>query len=263
MSNIFTALQLAEQLKGKNKAPELPAEKAATGTGQVTVAKPAESPVSKQQLPNFTVHGIDRDLLALYQNIDFCLSDMPQRAVQFIGSHEGEGVSTVVREFARVMGTVLGKSVLIVDAAHRNPTQHVYFNIGEDFGWREAMDRGGSLDQAIYKAGSQNVYLSPLVPHTNLPPQVYSDKATGSLLAELKKKFDLILIDSSPATTSPDSIAISRNVDGVVLVVAAEQTRWPVVETVKENILNNGGNILGVVLNKRRYYIPESIYRRL
>jgi len=73
----------------------------------------------------------------------------------------------------------------------------------------------------------------------------------------------LILVDSPPATTSPEGFALMRKADGVVLVVEADKTRWPVVESVKERILQHGGNVLGLVLNKRRYHIPEFVYRRL
>ena len=45
--------------------------------------------------------------------------------------------------------------------------------------------------------------------------------------------------------------------------VEAERTRRQVVENVKNKIARNGGNIIGVVFNKRKYYIPEFIYRRL
>jgi Mrp family chromosome partitioning ATPase len=52
-------------------------------------------------------------------------------------------------------------------------------------------------------------------------------------------------------------------VDGVVLVLEAEKTRKPVAENLKNRILQNGGNILGMVFNNRRYHIPESVYKRL
>jgi len=80
---------------------------------------------------------------------------------------------------------------------------------------------------------------------------------------KLRQRFDLILIDSPPATTSPDGLDISPKVDGIVLVVEADKTRWPVAESVKERIKRSGGKILGIVLNKRRYYIPNFIYKRL
>jgi Mrp family chromosome partitioning ATPase len=80
---------------------------------------------------------------------------------------------------------------------------------------------------------------------------------------KLRQRFDLILIDSPPATTSPDGLALSSKVDGIVLVVEAEKTRWPVAESTKNRILSSGGKILGIVLNKRRYHIPDFVYKRL
>jgi protein-tyrosine kinase len=80
---------------------------------------------------------------------------------------------------------------------------------------------------------------------------------------KLKQRFDVILVDSPSAITLMDSAAISSRVDGIVLVVEAERTRWPVAENVRDRIKNSGGNILGIVLNKRRYYIPRWIYKKL
>ena len=51
--------------------------------------------------------------------------------------------------------------------------------------------------------------------------------------------------------------------DGVVLVLEAEKTRWQVADKARESIENHGGKVLGVVLNKRRYYIPDFIYSRI
>ena len=78
-----------------------------------------------------------------------------------------------------------------------------------------------------------------------------------------KDRFDLIIIDTPPATLFPDGLALVRQVDGVVLVFEAERTRWPVTLSVKKNILKNGGKILGVVFNKRRFYIPQWLYKWL
>jgi Mrp family chromosome partitioning ATPase len=51
--------------------------------------------------------------------------------------------------------------------------------------------------------------------------------------------------------------------DGVVLVLEADKTRKPVAENLKNQIVQNGGNLLGMVFNNRRYHIPEAVYRRL
>ncbi|MBT0652916.1 CpsD/CapB family tyrosine-protein kinase [Geomobilimonas luticola] len=261
MSNIFEALQLAEKERGdvqERQAVSVHEEK--RFPSKTSVKEPVQA--DKYPLQNVG-SSVEAEMVALYQNIDFVLPDLPQRAIQFISSHEGEGVSSVVREFARQASVIMGKSVLIVDAAHRNPSQHIFFNIPPDYGWKDAMKNGEPVENAVYKAGNHNLYLSPLVPHTTLSPHVYDFAATSKLLTDFKKKFDLILIDSSSATTSPDCIALTRSVDGVILVIEAEKTKWQVAEAVKDKIVKNGGNILGIVLNKRRFYIPDSIYKWL
>ena len=52
-------------------------------------------------------------------------------------------------------------------------------------------------------------------------------------------------------------------VDGVVLVLESGKTRQQVSLEAKKQLEEAGGTILGVVLNKRKYYIPDWIYRRL
>jgi len=45
--------------------------------------------------------------------------------------------------------------------------------------------------------------------------------------------------------------------------VEAERTRWEVAENARKSIKSGNGNVLGVVLNKRRYHIPNWLYKRL
>ena len=71
------------------------------------------------------------------------------------------------------------------------------------------------------------------------------------------------MIDTLPGTVSVDGLTLSHKVDGVILVVEAECTRWQIVQQTKENIEIRGGKVLGVILNKRRFYIPKFVYDRL
>jgi len=49
--------------------------------------------------------------------------------------------------------------------------------------------------------------------------------------------------------------------EGLVLVVEAEETRSAVAKKVRDQILMQEGNLLGMVFTKRRLYIPESLYK--
>jgi protein-tyrosine kinase len=201
--------------------------------------------------------------IRVYQNLAAVISDSTKKVIQFIGSREGEGTSTLIREFARVSATKFGKLVLLLDADQHRPSQHLFFHIVAECGWQEVVRDNGPIEKALHQFGETRLFIGPSSQNFASNPQIYNSLLLDVFWKKLKQRFDLILIDSPPATTSTDGLAISSKVDGVVLIVEAEKTRWPVVESVKDRIARSGGNILGIVLNKRRFYIPDFIYKRL
>jgi len=210
------------------------------------------------------------EMALLFQNLNPLLSNSLKKIVQFIGSREGEGTSTVIREFAIVSATKFGKLVLLLDADQDKPTHHFFFNLKKtegspksEYGWNDVALSEEPVDKALYQIPGTSLFISPVSQNSLSIQRIFNSHEIDAFLERLKQKFDLILIDSPPVTISSDGLAISKKVDGVVLVLEAENTRWPIVESVKSLIERNGGNLLGMVFNKRRYYIPDSIYRRL
>ena len=207
--------------------------------------------------------GMHKEMALLYQQIDSLLHGSPKKVIQFIAAREGEGTSTIVREFARTSATILGKSVFLFNAELPNDLPvPAAAGGGNDGGGQDPSPPEVSVpDLSQVAPASTAVCLIPQ-DFTNIRKYFYSPRI-DSFWESLRQQFDLILIDSPPFETSPDGIAISRRVDGVVLVLEAEKTRWPVAEHLKEQILLSGGNILGIVFNKRRYYIPEFVYKQI
>jgi len=85
----------------------------------------------------------------------------------------------------------------------------------------------------------------------------------SDIWSSLRAEFDLVVIDAPPAHVSSLGVAVSGKADGTLLVVEAERTRAPVVEMVKRRIAESGGKVVGAVLNRRRYHIPDFIYRQI
>ncbi len=59
----------------------------------------------------------------------------------------------------------------------------------------------------------------------------------------------------------PDASSIAAACGGAVLVIEAERTRAEVVEEAKRTLEATGVNLLGAVLNRRKYHIPGFIYQ--
>ncbi len=267
MSKIYEALQNAQSESANPEKLEAVLTKEAMQEVRQEVVKvdkhekavPARTSTMTLK-PSPAELDLENEMVTLYQNIEALLSGIENKTIEFIGSRRGEGTSTIVREFARVAAKKLGKSVIMLDIGRHNPMQCVYFHITPDSGWEEVAGNGMSNGESS-RISEMDVEVCPNPNSLPKTPNFYSPQIT-SFWDSLRQSYDLVLIDAPSADISPDGIEISRRVDGVVLVVEAEKTRWQVVDNLKGKIEHCGGNILGVVINKRRFYIPENIYRR-
>jgi Mrp family chromosome partitioning ATPase len=78
--------------------------------------------------------------------------------------------------------------------------------------------------------------------------------SVSSIITALSERFELVLLDLPPIDKSIASPAFARAVDGIVIVVEAERTPAHAVRALHDTVSLHGGNVLGVVLNKRRLH---------
>lgn len=245
MSRIFDALQHAKREK------EIPAAESAT------------PPSTSLPQPTTAEVEMEEEMISLYQTITSALPDVKHPSVLFIGSRSNEGTSTVARQLARTASLRIGKNVLLIDLDRSRPDLHVYANMQLQGEIDEVVCTGSAIDKAFRQVEDSSLYVMPLFQSTMVTPRTLDYARSGLFWESLQNRFDLIIVDAPPATRFPDGLGMVSSVDGVVLVVEAEKTRWPVALNVKQKVLANGGKIIGIVFNKRRYYIPRWLYKRL
>lgn len=184
------------------------------------------------------------------------------RAVLFSSCTEGEGTSTVLVNFGSTLAAN-GEKVLLVDANLCTPSLHSALRVGMDDGLTDLLLGRCTLSQAIRETGIPNILVIPGgTPHPN-PIIVLESESLDSQIKEMKGQADWVLFDSPPISHHMDSVVLAPKVDGMVMVVEAERTRWEVAESSRQRIIGGNGKVLGVILNKKKYHIPEWLYRRL
>jgi Mrp family chromosome partitioning ATPase len=188
-------------------------------------------------------------------------------ALAFTSAAAGEGVTHVTQLFAVEMARHTGRNTLVI-AADRLQTLHV--NDYMQMPWncqsttienlwmlpsKSSVNRGaqGGHDQELPKR-SQLVRITKHEDET--------DAGLNSVDA-LRVSFDNILIDCGPLHDSSDAAVLASSVDGVVIVVEAGRSRRDQIVNAQRTIEQAGGKFLGFVLNKRRYPVPDWLYRRL
>jgi len=184
------------------------------------------------------------------------------KLVQFIAARQGTGTSRISRALATICVNELGKRALIIDADTSAP-HFSHYGIEPLYTWADALLRKQPLENACYKVSRAGIHIMKAFRESQTSATVLESADFTLRLAALRRYFDLIIIDSAAAEDSSDGIDISTAVDGTLLVVGAEKTRWQVVQDTRDRIDERGGNVIGVLLNEVRFHIPTPIYDRL
>ncbi|MGH9469068.1 MAG: polysaccharide biosynthesis tyrosine autokinase, partial [Terriglobia bacterium] len=98
--------------------------------------------------------------------------------------------------------------------------------------------------------GLHGLSVLPAGPRPPNPAELLSSSAMEQLLAELRRRFDYLVIDSPPLLPVTDATVLSALVDGVVLVVECRVTDRGALVRAHRTLENAGARVLGTVLNK-------------
>ncbi len=203
------------------------------------------------------------EMVGLYQSLENSLAGKSQKIIPFTGCREGEGTSTIIQEFAAIAAMKFNRTVLLLDGSLSEYNQHDMFDVDTYLTIEDSLEEETSIYDAFYQVDETTLFMGKIFEGEELHPSFLTRQGIDSFLKKLGNKFDFILIDVPPSTSFLFNLATSKLINGVIVVVEAEKTRWPVVQNIKERITQNNGTVLGIVFNKRKYHIPNFLYRRL
>jgi capsular exopolysaccharide synthesis family protein len=185
------------------------------------------------------------------------------KTILFTGTAQGDGTSTTAVNFAATLARNCQLRVLLVDANLRTPSLDDVFKIDRAPGLSDLVSNSGKSSSQIRKLGSGDLYVLPCGGNNSAPVNLFESSRFDQFLKTVRERFDYVILDAPPAPAFSESRVLSAKVDGVVLVLESGKTRRQVALRAKKELEEAGGKLLGVVINKRRYYIPKWIYKRL
>lgn len=165
----------------------------------------------------------------------------------------GDGKTTVACNLSIAIAEI-GRKVLLMDGDLRRPRLHKVFNVANTWGLSDVLWSDTPLD---------TVPLSHLVRQTEVfglsvlpggscnvtPTNLFYSPRMSSLLARLRREFDMILVDAPPMIHLADARVLGRMADGVILVVRAGQTTTESARFAAQRFTEDGTRVLGTVLN--------------
>ena len=192
-------------------------------------------------------------------NISFSDVDNEMKTILFTSTKQNEGKSTVISNVAYSFSKLENCKVLLVDLDLRNPTVHKMFHVSNTYGLMEHLKNDRPLEKCVYKI-EENMYVLPTGSTPPNPAEMLSSKKIANFLKNIKDHYDYIFIDAPPVGVVSDATVISKNVDGVMYVVGANDTDLSHAQIGIENLKKADANVLGAVLNKYEATQPNYAY---
>ena len=205
--------------------------------------------------------------LAYYEDLKTNLltrySDKSLKMILFNGIRHGGGCSTTAINFAITLTKNSDLKVLLIDVNLRTPGLRDVFKIDAALGLSDLPDDNNDVTSLINKVGPGNLNVLTTGEDYSVPLSLFESSRFDRFLATIGDDFDYVILDAPPVPKFPECRVLCPKVDGVILVVEAGITRRHVALMAKKKIEQAGGTLLGIVINRRKHYIPDWIYRRL
>ncbi len=206
--------------------------------------------------------SLEEEYYRMKQRLVIALPKANKKALLFSCCSRGEGATSILLGFAITIAKG-NERVLLVDSNFRNPALHDCMGIEKRKGFVEMILGECTLQEAMKTTRVNNLkVITAGIQHSN-PFSLLETANMDTLITQMKAEADWILFDSSPINLYSESVALASKMDGIIMVVRAEKTRWEVAQAAKKQIEDSRGKVLGVILNRRKMYIPGWAYRLL
>lgn len=215
----------------------------------------------KRLLNNDSPFAIKEAYVKLRTSLLFCMTadkERPCTTFAITSANPSEGKSLTAANIA-ISYAMLGKTVLLIDADMRKPTQRRLWKIDLPNGLCDFLAKISKLELSKVEDLPLWIVCTGTIPPN--PSELLSSERMKRFVEECAKAYDYVIIDTPPINTVADAQIIARYVDGIVVVTKSGSTTTDDLSEALDAVHRAGGNLCGVVLNNLNMKAVKSSYR--
>jgi succinoglycan biosynthesis transport protein ExoP len=195
---------------------------------------------------------------ALRTAVFFTDLDTPLRTILVTSPSSAEGKTTISSNLAVALAQS-GQTVVLVDADLRRGRVLDLLGLPTGAGVTSVVSRQASLDDCLQEWRGLLTVLGagPIPPN---PSEILGSQVMHALLDDLRSRADVVIIDGAPVLPVTDSVVLSTQVDGVILVARSGQTQRSAAAETRRRLEAVGANVIGCVLNAATNSATQGYY---
>jgi capsular exopolysaccharide synthesis family protein len=173
------------------------------------------------------------------------------RCVLVTSAIGGEGKTTLAAQLAARCGNA-GVSTLLIDADMRRAALCPLLDVPEGPGLSDLLKGEAAVEDVLIPVQGGAFHLLAAGTPVQDTSRLFQGRNFAMLIAELRQRYEIIIIDSPPVLPVPDALMLGRWTDGALLAARFEISRSPQVERARRQLDNAGIQVLGTVINGMR-----------
>lgn len=182
----------------------------------------------------------------LRTNLQFLNVDKPPRVFVVTSSVVTEGKSETAVNLSLALAES-GNRVLLIEADLRRPLVVSYMSMPDRVGLTNILTGQAGFDAVVQETRYDGVDLLACGPLPPNPSELLASEVARTLLEDLRRKYDYVIIDSPPLLPVTDGALLAQITDGALLVVRTHRTTTDQLAQAVDNLSKADANLLGVV----------------
>lgn len=197
-------------------------------------------------------------------NILLSCSSRQVLSILIASPRENEGKTTVAVNLAVAMAQLEGLQVVLVNADLRKSNARKFFGLQREDakGLAHYLMGEVTFQSIVYPTDIPNLWVVPHGSKPDNPSELLHSKRMTDLMKHMTTKGFQVLVDGPPVLSLADSMILSAQVDGVLMIISERETSREACRGSINRITSCGGKVIGVVLQKARFshvrnYVPQ------
>jgi Mrp family chromosome partitioning ATPase len=197
---------------------------------------------------NMLPPALESELRRIVEQINIALPDGQGRVILVTGADAGNAISNITWWLAVALANGRLGRILYLNAALNQSRGALDPGLEVPPGLFDLVQRPECLEAACEKTAIVNLRTMRMSGNAGAIP--VGDAQIRAVLLELRQRFGYILIAAQPPMSSPMTLLFARHSSGVLLVIEANRTDRERVVMAADLLRQNGGHIIGAILNK-------------